>query len=184
MNLTVKILASLLLLTTVHGFAPRPLSSVSTRLHYKDAKDSSSLESKDVLDVMPTTMPGEVSPRKVQQPIDMERLKNPRPYPLFVAEKVAGMVDGVVRGAIKQQTNLHEPVSTKERVVVLGSGWGAASFIAELDPDLYDITVVSPRNHFIFTPFLAGSSVGSVEYRSICEPIREVSIQRTTNDQN
>jgi len=34
--------------------------------------------------------------------------------------------------------------------------------------------VISPRNHFVFTPMLAGASVGTVEYRSITEPIREV----------
>jgi len=59
-----------------------------------------------------------------------------------------------------------------EKVVVLGTGWGAASFLKDADTDAFDVTVVSPRNFFLFTPMLAGSSVGTVEYRSITEPIR------------
>ena len=39
---------------------------------------------------------------------------------------------------------------------------------------MYDVTVVSPRNHFLFTPMLAASAVGTVEFRSITEPIRNV----------
>lgn len=164
----------LLLSTSGHAFAPRPLSSFPTRLCYKDAKDS---PSQDLLDI-PTTMPGEVSPKAQQHQVDMELLKKLRPYPLFVAEKVAGAVDGAVHEISKLTTRSEkESVKTKKHVVVLGSGWGAASFISEIDPDLYDVTVISPRNHFIFTPFLSGASVGSVEYRSICEPIREVRIR-------
>ena len=41
-----------------------------------------------------------------------------------------------------------------------------------VDADLYRLLVVSPRNFFIFTPMLAASSVGTVEYRSITEPMR------------
>jgi hypothetical protein len=170
MNLNIGLLL-LLTMAPAHGFAPRPSSSFPTRLFYKDATDDSPTSEADL--VTQTTSPGEISP-KSQQDVDMDKLKKLRPYPLFVAEKVAGVFDSVLYGLSKLSSD-DASTKTKERVVVLGSGWGAASFISELDSDLYDITVVSPRNHFIFTPFLAGSSVGSVEYRSICEPIREVS---------
>ena len=40
----------------------------------------------------------------------------------------------------------------KPRVVVLGSGWGAVSVVSNLPPGQFDVTVVSPRNHFLFTP--------------------------------
>jgi NADH dehydrogenase FAD-containing subunit len=62
----------------------------------------------------------------------------------------------------------------KETIVVLGTGWGAASFLKNVDTDKYDVTVVSPRNYFVFTPMLAGASVGTVDFKSITEPIREV----------
>jgi len=63
---------------------------------------------------------------------------------------------------------------SREKVLVLGTGWGAASFLKDIDPRKFDVTVISPRNYFLFTPMLAGASVGSVEYRSITEPIREI----------
>eukprot|EP00168_Porphyra_purpurea_P001374 TRINITY_DN1168_c0_g2_i13.p1 TRINITY_DN1168_c0_g2~~TRINITY_DN1168_c0_g2_i13.p1 ORF type:complete len:704 (+),score=229.18 TRINITY_DN1168_c0_g2_i13:269-2113(+) len=60
----------------------------------------------------------------------------------------------------------------KPRVIVLGSGWGAHALIKVLDCDLYDVTVISPRNAFAFTPMLAAASVGTVEFRSLLEPVR------------
>jgi NADH:ubiquinone reductase (non-electrogenic) len=37
----------------------------------------------------------------------------------------------------------------------------------------YDVSVVSPRNYFLFTPLLPGVTVGTNEERSIVEPIRK-----------
>lgn len=104
----------------------------------------------------------------------IERLVKTRAYPLFLAEKAAELVEGFVDN-FKKGTGPRYPRSgEKEKIVVLGTGWGAASFLKEIDTDLCDVTVVSPRNYFVFTPMLAGASVGTVEYRSITEPIREV----------
>ena len=41
--------------------------------------------------------------------------------------------------------------SPKPRVVVLGSGWGGFALAKHLNPALFDVTVVSPRNHMLFT---------------------------------
>lgn len=60
----------------------------------------------------------------------------------------------------------------KKRVVVLGSGWGAHAFVKVVDTDKFDVLAISPRPYFIFTPMLASSAVGTVEYRSITEPMR------------
>ncbi|EED87181.1 predicted protein [Thalassiosira pseudonana CCMP1335] len=65
-------------------------------------------------------------------------------------------------------------VGNKEHLIVLGTGWGAASFLKNIDTDKYDVTVISPRNYFVFTPMLAGASVGTVDFKSITEPIREI----------
>lgn len=62
----------------------------------------------------------------------------------------------------------------RERLVVLGSGWGAISILKTLDKEAYDVTVVSPDNYFIFTPLLPSVTVGTVEFRSILEGIRRV----------
>ncbi|MGB2867246.1 MAG: FAD-dependent oxidoreductase [Bacteroidota bacterium] len=60
----------------------------------------------------------------------------------------------------------------KKRVVVLGTGFGAFSFVKRVDTRLFDVTVVSPRNHFLFTPLLPSTTVGTIEFRSIIEPLR------------
>lgn len=62
----------------------------------------------------------------------------------------------------------------KKRVLVLGTGWAATSFLKGLDASLYDIQVVSPRNYFAFTPLLPSVTCGTVEARSIVEPIRNI----------
>ncbi|ORY87129.1 pyridine nucleotide-disulfide oxidoreductase-domain-containing protein [Protomyces lactucae-debilis] len=62
----------------------------------------------------------------------------------------------------------------KLRLVVLGSGWGAVSLIQRLNPDNYNVIVISPSNYFLFTPLLPSATVGTVELRSIVEPIRKI----------
>lgn len=109
----------------------------------------------------------------------MERITKPRAYPLFLAEKLAEIAEYTISDLKKALPGSEgdEPFASKEkkeRVVILGTGWGAASLIKSIDTSVYDVTVVSPRNYFLFTPMLAGASVGTVEYRSICEPIREI----------
>lgn len=62
----------------------------------------------------------------------------------------------------------------KKKIIVLGSGFGAFSLMKSLNGELYDIKAVSPRNHFLFTPLLASTTVGTIEFRSIIEPIRNL----------
>lgn len=61
--------------------------------------------------------------------------------------------------------------SPRAQLVVLGTGFGAFNLVKNLKED-YDIIVVSPRNHFLFTPLLPSTTVGTIEFRSIIEPIR------------
>ena len=60
----------------------------------------------------------------------------------------------------------------RPRLLIIGTGFAAFSLIKDVDVDGYEITVVSPRNHFLFTPLLPSTTVGTVEFRSIIEPIR------------
>ncbi len=60
----------------------------------------------------------------------------------------------------------------KKKLVILGTGFGAFSLVKKVDTDLFDVTVISPRNHFLFTPLLPSTTVGTIEFRSIIEPIR------------
>ncbi|KAJ7541713.1 hypothetical protein O6H91_10G072500 [Diphasiastrum complanatum] len=62
----------------------------------------------------------------------------------------------------------------KPRVVVLGSGWAGCRLMKDLDTRLYDLVCISPRNHMVFTPLLASTCVGTLEFRSVAEPVRTI----------
>lgn len=69
------------------------------------------------------------------------------------------------------------PPPARPRVVVLGSGWGSMSFVKALSKaqaQEIDLTVISPRNYFLYTPLLPAVATGTVEERSIVEPVRKV----------
>jgi hypothetical protein len=55
-----------------------------------------------------------------------------------------------------------EEVEKKEKIVVLGSGFAALSFLQDLNTKKFDVTVVSPRSYFLYTPLLCDGAVGSV----------------------
>eukprot|EP00529_Nitzschia_sp_RCC80_P014288 CAMPEP_0113497116 /NCGR_PEP_ID=MMETSP0014_2-20120614/30469_1 /TAXON_ID=2857 /ORGANISM="Nitzschia sp." /LENGTH=748 /DNA_ID=CAMNT_0000391055 /DNA_START=66 /DNA_END=2312 /DNA_ORIENTATION=- /assembly_acc=CAM_ASM_000159 len=114
-----------------------------------------------------------------------EKIIRQRPYPLFLLEKGIEIVEDTVEGIAAKFDNtvpaddlsirgLPPSQQQRERLVVLGTGWGAAAFVKDIDTSRYDVTVISPRNYFLFTPMLAGASVGTVDYRSITQPIREI----------
>jgi len=59
-----------------------------------------------------------------------------------------------------------QPSEQRPTVVVLGTGWAAHAFTKLASTYDLRIVVVSPVNHFVFTPMLASASVGTIEYRS------------------
>ncbi len=62
----------------------------------------------------------------------------------------------------------------KERLVIVGGGWGAVGVIQHLDPKKYNVTLVSPSNFYLFSPLLPSAIVGTVEPRTLVEPIRRI----------
>jgi NADH dehydrogenase len=46
--------------------------------------------------------------------------------------------------------------------------------LKKLQPGNYNVTVVSPLNYFLFTPLLPAATVGTIETRSLMEPIRKI----------
>ncbi len=114
----------------------------------------------------------------------VQALTKERPYLQFLTEKAVTVLDDTYLG-LKESFNAPDPAEyrcalhetekgTRERIVVLGTGWGAHAFLQSIDAIKYEVVVVSPRNFMLFTPMLAGSAVGTVEFRSITEPIRRV----------
>lgn len=74
----------------------------------------------------------------------------------------------------KPQTATFSNGSPRKTLVILGSGWGSVSLLKNLDTTLYNVVVVSPRNYFLFTPLLPSTPVGTVELKSIVEPVRSI----------
>ncbi|CAL9065704.1 unnamed protein product [Musa banksii] len=83
---------------------------------------------------------------------------------------------GLVAYADARTDPAAEPSQTapKKKVVVLGTGWAGTTFVRNVDSSLYDVQVISPRNYFAFTPLLPSVTCGTVEPRSIVEPIRKI----------
>ena len=55
----------------------------------------------------------------------------------------------------------------RQKLVILGTGWGSYSVLKSINKSLFDVVVVSPRNHFLFTPLLASTTVGTLEFRLV-----------------
>jgi len=71
--------------------------------------------------------------------------------------------------------------SERQRLVILGSGWGSYSVLKYIDKSKYDVQVVSARNHFLFTPLLCSTTVGTLEFRSIVEPVRGMGFRQSNH---
>jgi len=79
--------------------------------------------------------------------------------------------NGKLKG-VNKRLQQYKPRAERKTVVVLGTGWAAHAFVKLASTYDLRIVVVSPVNHFVFTPMLASASVGTVEYRSMTEAIR------------
>jgi NADH:ubiquinone reductase (non-electrogenic) len=67
--------------------------------------------------------------------------------------------------------------AAKEKLVLLGCGWGGMSMLHGLDKrcfEHYDVQVISQSNYMLYTPLLPSLAVGTVEPRTIIDPIRPV----------
>lgn len=65
--------------------------------------------------------------------------------------------------------------------MILGSGWGAISFLQHIDSKNFNVTLVSPRNYFLFTPLLPSTPVGTVDEKSIIEPVVNFALKKKGN---
>lgn len=65
-----------------------------------------------------------------------------------------------------------ESGANRPRLLVLGCGFAGFSMSFRLNKKAWDVTLLTPRNYFLFTPLLPSAVAGSVEFRSILEPAR------------
>ncbi|KAI1151191.1 FAD/NAD(P)-binding domain-containing protein [Nemania diffusa] len=82
-----------------------------------------------------------------------------------------------VTGTLPAATDAKSP-GRKERVVILGSGWAGYALARTLDPRKYERIMVSPRSYFVFTPLLAGTAVGTLEFRAVIESVRKLHLDQ------
>ena len=93
--------------------------------------------------------------------------------------------------------NLERQKGDRERVVILGSGWAGQTsplpspsstpasialtpplsptgygLSRQLSAKKYQTVVISPRSYFVFTPLLSSTAVGTLEFRTALEPVR------------
>lgn len=59
------------------------------------------------------------------------------------------------------------PKGKKPKVVIIGAGWGGFNFGKFINKDEFEVVLISPRNHFLFTPLLPSTTVGTLEYKCI-----------------
>ncbi|KAJ4145336.1 hypothetical protein LMH87_004191 [Akanthomyces muscarius] len=64
----------------------------------------------------------------------------------------------------------------RERVVILGSGWAGYALAQTIKPSKASRVLISPRSHFVFTPLLASTTVGTLEFRASIEPVRRLGL--------
>ncbi|KAJ7291043.1 NDE1, mitochondrial external NADH dehydrogenase [Mycena rebaudengoi] len=65
----------------------------------------------------------------------------------------------------------------KQRLLIVGSGWGGYGILRGVDKKRWNVTIVSPNNYFNFTPLLASCAVGTLEFRCAIEPVRRYTPQ-------
>ena len=73
-----------------------------------------------------------------------------------------------------ESTDAFAAQKDKPKLVILGTGWGSVALLKTLNPGDYHVVVVSPVNYFLFTPMLPSATVGTLEFRSLVEPIRKI----------
>ncbi|TFK57589.1 FAD/NAD(P)-binding domain-containing protein [Heliocybe sulcata] len=65
----------------------------------------------------------------------------------------------------------------KQKLVILGSGWGGYEVLRGVDRNRWDVTIISPNTYFNFTPLLASCAVGTLEFRCAIESVRRYTPQ-------
>ncbi|KAF8463805.1 nucleotide-binding domain-containing protein [Gautieria morchelliformis] len=65
-------------------------------------------------------------------------------------------------------------LSEKPRLVIVGGGWGAVSLLKTLQKGQYQVFVVATETFNTFTPLLPSAAVGTVQFRTLMEPLRKI----------
>lgn len=72
----------------------------------------------------------------------------------------------------KNNLKNNKDIERKEKIIILGSGWGGFNFLLNIDFKKYDVTLISPRNYFTFTPLLPCLCSSTLSVNVCTESIR------------
>ncbi|KAI5124302.1 hypothetical protein M0805_008910 [Coniferiporia weirii] len=73
-----------------------------------------------------------------------------------------------------EEDEVNKKLAQKPRLVIVGGGWGAMGILQTLNPGDYHVTLISPETFTTFTPLLPSAAVGTVQVRSLIEPLRKI----------
>jgi len=73
-----------------------------------------------------------------------------------------------------EETDEIKALEDKPKLVILGGGWGAVGALKHIPPGAYHVTLISDSTYNLFTPLLPAAAVGTIEPRSLVEPIRKI----------
>ncbi|KAL8277059.1 hypothetical protein RQP46_010593 [Phenoliferia psychrophenolica] len=97
------------------------------------------------------------------------------PHPLALNPKRGGPKNLKIADVLVDDNDrVVDAAEGKQKLVIVGGGWGAVGVLKHLDPNAWHVTVVSPENYFLFHPLLPSATVGTVEVRSLVEPLRKI----------
>ncbi|WVQ79734.1 hypothetical protein IAT38_001834 [Cryptococcus sp. DSM 104549] len=74
----------------------------------------------------------------------------------------------------EEEDDAKKMLKGKPRLVIIGGGWAAVALLQSLPANAYNVTLISPQTYFAFTPLLPSACVGTVEPRSLVEPLRKL----------
>lgn len=97
-------------------------------------------------------------------------------HPLALEPKKGGPKNLAILSSYPEdeQDEISKKLAGKERLVIVGGGWAAVGLLKSLDPEKYNVTLISPNNYYLFNPLLPSAAVGTVEPRSLIEPLRKL----------
>ncbi|XWW96966.1 hypothetical protein V2A60_004946 [Cordyceps javanica] len=108
---------------------------------------------------------------------EMTRMSAKRAVAMLSGTRVAvGTVPSYTRAQSTTAPSQTKNPGEKERVVILGSGWAGYGLAQTIKPSKASRVLISPRSHFVFTPLLASTTVGTLEFRASIEPVRRLGL--------
>ncbi|CAI7608162.1 unnamed protein product [Penicillium glandicola] len=116
-------------------------------------------------------------PLSAMLPLRRQALRIRNPFPCLAHSGIVPVVYTPGRRCLATQSEQSAPGqesdNKKERVVILGSGWGGYTLSRRLSRKTYAPLIISPRSYFVFTPLLTNTASGSLDFSNIVEPVRD-----------